>query len=680
MHPLDPITAEEITGVATLVKAREVGKSIHFKKIAIVEPPKRVLRSFLTEERSGKAKGIHLPRRASALYYYRGTAHLFLAKIDLDHQVVEHVEKLETHFHGQADPEEAAELRDICLNHPRVLEAVKNFGLPKELTLVCDTWPYGRDSKDNHPRLVQCYLFARGNHPGSNHYDKRLSIAKSIFAPAQVTDYTVPLPFAPVFDMASQKLIEVIHLPTGADFTVNPDVKYVPHAPKEYHHALQGQPVRQDLKPLVVHQPQGVSFTLDGYLVRWQKWRFRLGFNWREGMVLHDVTYDGRELFHRLSLSEMFVPYADPRHPYSRKSVFDVGDIGAGVAANNLALGCDCLGVIKYFSFVIADSNGNPAPRPNAVCMHEIDDGIGWKHTNIRNGVVSLVRSRVLVLQTIITVGNYEYVFMWNLDQAAGLHYKIQATGILSTHPIDEGTTVPWGTNVNIGVMAPFHQHIFSLRIDPCIDGDNNTLIEEDSVAMPFDEQNPYGIGYVTKAKPLVKSTYSDSAPYRTHKIINCSNINKSSGKPVSYAIHSPDKQMLLAHPKSWHGKRAKYGSHHFWVTAHNDGELHAAGDYTYQSTPDDGKSDLAAWVDRADNTEDTDIVVWHSISLTHNPRTEDYPVMPCDTMIVSLKPSGFFDMNPALDVPQSMQETNSSRPVKEKEIEPDRCCNLKDS
>jgi primary-amine oxidase len=151
--------------------------------------------------------------------------------------------------------------------------------------------------------------------------------------------------------MTAHKLVEIIRLPTGNDFTLNHDAAYVPHKAKEYHHDLQSQTPRQDLKPLIVQQPQGVSFSIDGYLIRWQKWRFRLGFNWREGMVLHDVTYDDRELFHRLSLSEMFVPYGDPRHPYSRKSVFDVGDIGAGVAANNLALGCDCLGVIKVRSF-----------------------------------------------------------------------------------------------------------------------------------------------------------------------------------------------------------------------------------------------------------------------------------------------------------------------------------------
>jgi len=318
--------------------------------------------------------------------------------------------------------------------------------------------------------------------------------------------------------------------------------------------------------------------------------------------------------------------------------------------------------------------------------MHEIDDGIGWKHTNTSTGEVSIVRSRVLVLQSIITVGNYEYIFLWHFDQAAGLHYKIQATGILSTAPIDPGAKVPWGTNVNEGVMAPFHQHVFCLRIDPSIDGDGNTVIEEDSVAMPFDDKNPMGVGYVTEKREVSISGPTDSKPFRVHKIINPSIINKTSGNPVAYAIHSPVKQMLLAHPESWHGKRAKYAFHPFWVTAHKDGELYAAGDYTYQSMPDDidvdasipRKGDLKAWADRKDKTEDADIVLWHSISLTHNPRPEDYPVMPCDTMTVSLKPSGFFEQNPALDVPQSTQSANRSVLIDDKTLNGasvDKCC-----
>ncbi|KAJ9137077.1 Amine oxidase [Pleurostoma richardsiae] len=652
MHPLDPLTPTEIVNVAKLIKSHNQRTGVHFKNIVLIEPPKANLRKFLAAERRASVLPPAPARRASSLYYLRGTADLYFAIVNLDTSEIEDTEKLDSKYHGQADMDEVLVVRDKCLSHPKVVERIKEYGLPDDMVVVCDTWPYGRDSGDATQRLAQCFLYAKyRSHPGSNAYDN-------------------PLPFSPVVDYLTKELVDIIDLPIGSDHGVTPDVKYARHTPKEWHHDLQPQPKRTDLKPLTVHQPLGASFKVDRHLVTWQKWRFRLGFNWREGMVLHDVTYDGRELFHRLSLSEMFVPYGDPRTPYSRKSVFDVGDIGAGVAANNLALGCDCLGLIKYFSFTISDSNGNPVEKPNAICMHEIDDGIGWKHTDGATKQVSIVRSRVLVLQTIITVGNYEYIFMWHFDQAAALHYRIQATGILSTVPIAPGATVPWGINVNDGVMAPYHQHVFALRIDPAIDGDKNTFVEEDSIAMPFDADNPAGVGYITKQKQLTTSGYSEAQPSRVHKIINPSVINKASGKPVAYAIHSPQKQMLLAHLQSWHGKRAKYAAHPFWVTSYRDGELYAAGDYTYQSLPESGpggaitqtrKGDLGSWAGRGDKVDNEDIVLWHSISLTHNPRPEDYPVMPCETMTVSLKPSGFFEQNPALDVPQSTQRANQS-------------------
>ena len=343
-HPLDPLNAAEITQVSKLLKAKYPDQSLHFKIITIFEPPKAKLRLFLKAERNGGTSA-PLPRIASALFYHRGTPNLFLAEVNVRSGEVEKVEKLNPGLHGQNDMDEVIELRDACLKDPKVLDEIKKFQLPSDMEVVCDTWPYGRDSEDNLPRYIQvshdqklgvgrqltisqCYLFARTNHPGSNHYDN-------------------PLPFSPVLDMTTKEVIDIIRLPTGSDSTLNHDAVFKFHPAKEYHHDLQSQAARTDLKPLIVHQPEGVSFTIDGYLIKWQKWRFRLGFTWREGMVLHDVTYDGRELFHRLSLSEMFVPYGDPRYPYSRKSVFDVGDIGAGVAANNLALGCDCLGVIK---------------------------------------------------------------------------------------------------------------------------------------------------------------------------------------------------------------------------------------------------------------------------------------------------------------------------------------------
>ena len=115
----------------------------------------------------------------------------------------------------------------------------------------------------------------------------------------------------------------------------------------EYHPDLRPSP-RSTTKPYQVVQPDGPSFHITGNLIEWEKWRFRVGFNYREGLTLHDIHYDGRSLFYRLSLAEMFVPYGDPRCPYPRKGAFDLGNDGAGINANNLQLGCDCLG--EYFS------------------------------------------------------------------------------------------------------------------------------------------------------------------------------------------------------------------------------------------------------------------------------------------------------------------------------------------
>ena len=135
-------------------------------------------------------------------------------------------------------------------------------------------------------------------------------------------------------------------------------------------------------------------------------------------MILHDVRYDQRPLFYRVSLSDMNIPYADPRHPFHKKAAFDLGDAGAGAMANNLQLGCDCLGHIQYLSAVLGDDKGAPYAVDNCMCVHEQDAGIGWKHTNYRTGRAAVVRSRELVLQSIITVSNYEYILAFLFNQA----------------------------------------------------------------------------------------------------------------------------------------------------------------------------------------------------------------------------------------------------------------------
>lgn len=325
---------------------------------------------------------------------------------------------------------------------------------------------------------------------------------------------------------------------------------------------------------------------------------------------------------------------------------------------------------------------------PNVVCCHEQDDGILWKHTNFRTGNAVMARSRILVLQTIITVSNYEYIFAWHFCQDASIFYEVRATGILSTapHDINAKERVPYGTVVAPGVLAPYHQHLFSLRIDPAIDGHNNSLAIEESTRLPTNDpnvHNPFGVGYVTESRTVEEEGGFDLdfTKNRTFKIVNEKQINPITGTPVGFKLLPFYSQMLLASPESYHARRSEYAQHAVWVTRYTDNDHFPAGKYTMQSAGGDGLASVIAKrraTGVAQSVRDEDIVIWHTFGSTHNPRIEDWPVMPSEKLVVGLKPVNFFSGNPGLDVAPSTQEKNQSVLYTGESAQSATCCQSK--
>ena len=348
-------------------------------------------------------------------------------------------------------------------------------------------------------------------------------------------------------------------------------------------------------------------------------------------------------------------------------------------------------GTIKYFDAWHNNVRGEPVKQPNVVCCHEQDDGILWKHTNFRTQNAVVTRSRILVLQTIITVSNYEYIFAFHFAQDASLTFEVRATGILSTvpaeiHPDPRSNPTPYGTRVAPGVLAPNHQHLFSLRIDPTIDSSSdatNTLIVEETTPLPPTSpavHNPHNnIGYATTSTPVEHESGHDlnHTTNRTFKIVNESKLNPTTLSPVGFKLLPHYSQLLLAHPSSYHARRSEFAQHAVWVTRYRDDDLWPAGKHTMQSSGGDG---IASGIERrrrererereaggdgeaaaATSVRNRDIVVWHTFGSTHNPRIEDWPVMPCEKMSVGLKPVNLFGGNPGVDVGASRQEGSRS-------------------
>ena len=422
---------------------------------------------------------------------------------------------------------------------------------------------------------------------------------------------------------------------------------------------VQGPPL-EGLKPIKITQPDGASFSVDGEHVTWANWKLRIGFDMREGLVLHQVSFTDKDvqrpIMYRGSISEMVVPYGDPGPNRFWQNYFDAGEIIYGRFTNSLALGCDCVGEIKYFDGVFADENGVPRLIPNAICMHEEDYGSLWKHTDPFTGAQEVRRARRLVISFFTNVGNYDYGFFWYLYLDGTIECEAKLTGILftSAYPGDDenGEKYAFASEVAPGLGAPYHQHLFGARLDLNVDGMANVVNEIDAVRLPVSPTNPHGNAFTKSVTPIVSEQVSgrtsDGSKGRVWQIASTEATNRL-GYPTSYVLHPTDSPTLMADASSSVSSRAAFATKHLFVTEYDPAERYAAGDFVTNSPGGQGIPDFIAG---DAPLVGKDLVLWHTFGLTHFPRVEDWPIMPMDYAKFSLRPYNFFDKNPTLNVP----------------------------
>jgi primary-amine oxidase len=430
----------------------------------------------------------------------------------------------------------------------------------------------------------------------------------------------------------------------------------VPAEDGNYHLASWRGPDRTGIRPIEISQPEGPSFTIDDDgVISWLGWRLQVGFDQREGIVLHGVGIEDagtlRPVLYRASIAEMVVPYGDPSPQRWFQNFFDGGEYLFGGYANSLELGCDCLGDITYLDATVAGNDGTAHVIRQAICIHEEDAGVLWKHTDNWNGSSETRRNRRLVVSFFMTVGNYDYGFYWYFGLDGSIEFELKATGVVFTSAYP-GAGYPWATEVAPGLGAPHHQHLFSARLDTMIDGLDNAVDELEAVRVPRGAGNESGTGFTQSRTRLRRESeaqrVADRLTGRVWFVGSASQRNRL-GAPTGWVLYPEGQPLLLADEQSDIHGRATFATKHLWVTPYAPDERYPAGDLVNLHP---GGAGIPAWTATDRDIDGTDIVLWHTFGLTHFPRIEDWPVMPVDTAGFVLKPHGFFGANPALDIP----------------------------
>lgn len=623
-HPLDPLTAEEITAAAGVLRAApQFPRGAAFSTLVLREPDKEAVLGFRPDAPPA--------RRAFAVVLDRRGNRTFEADVDLaarrlvSWRTVEGVQPLvmETEYE---------ELPGIVKADARWRAAMRRRGIRDLDDVQIDGWAVGEVAPA--------------------HRGKRLLRALAYLKGGSVNFYGRPIEgVVALVDMGAGRVLEV------------EDSGVVPVAPASQELDPASTGAREAPKPLVVRQPDGVGFQVDGQEIRWQKWRFRYTMHPREGLVLHTVGYEDegrlRPILYRGSLSEMVVPYGDPAAGWRWRSAFDVGEYSVGRLASRIEPGTDAPENATLLDATFAGDDGEPYVLERAVGIYERDGGLLWKHFDSYSGQNESRRARQLVVFFIATIGNYDYAVNWIFHQDGVLEVDAALTGIMLPRGVAEARADGHGPGSATGhlvapyVAAPHHQHFFSFRLDLDVDGPVNSVHEMNTRALPAGPDNPLLAGMAMEETLLgterAAGRRMDMQSARTWAV-HSSTARNALGQPTGYVLVPGTNALPYAAPESPVRRRAGFIDNHFWATRYHPDEMSAAGAYPNQSPGGDG---LPRWVADDEPIADRDVVVWYTLGTTHIPRPEEWPVMPVAHVGFRLVPAGFFARNPALDVPR---------------------------
>ena len=623
-HPLDGLTAPEIwTAYEVLHQAGKVDEKTQYPMVQLKEPPKEDVLAWKPGQ----------PMRREAFLMVTQGSKTFEAVVDVGGKKLVSWTEMKGVQPPIGDADED-EINGAVKDNAEMQAALKRRGITDLGTIYCGGTPAGNfGTAEEQGRLllrIEC-IEGRGTMEGMG----------------------VPIEgLTAVWDGNEKKVLRVID--TGA----------VPlHLPASDYDVASVGAVREPAAPLLVQQPVGPGFRLDGQSVSWEKWNFHFRIDRRMGLVVSNVGYkDGdrvRSILYEGSLSEMFVPYMDPSEGWFTRTFFDIGEWRDGFSSS-LEPGADCPENAVYFDQIYANLTGSPWLKPRAACLFEQPAGYpAWRHDGL--GVIESRKSRELVLRTIGVVGNYDYIFDWIFQQNGAILVRVGATGTDNVKAVKSRTEVEdkdgqdgmYGRFIAENLVAVDHDHFFSFRLDFDIDGMANSFVRDKLRVkrLPADSLRKS----VWVAEPETAKTEEQAKVHMNMqqpeiwRVVN-PNVKSPLGYPVGYEVMGGDNAMSLMVPEDYPQKRAGFTDYHMWVTPYRDNERYAAGAYPMASKGGDG---LPAWTKANRSIENTDIVLWYTMGFHHVPHAEDWPVMPTVWHEFELRPVNFFAHNPALDLPK---------------------------
>ncbi|KAL2901874.1 Primary amine oxidase [Bienertia sinuspersici] len=644
VHPMDPLTVQEINQVRGILTLYAANKSLSLYSVVLEEPPK----SDVLRWRQGDPL---FPRRASVIARF-DEGPILILYVDIKSGQVDRATTSPLSGYPFLSLDELVTASSAPFTSVAFNKSITDRGVDLA-DLICAPLSPGMNSSYN--------LFVWW-------FGKKEENRKLIKVQCFITENTINFYMRPI-----EGLTVIVDLYTSQVVEVSDHGKHIPipnPSNTDYRYSAQNNSNKnaKPINPISVEQPNGPSFTVkNNHQITWANWEFHLKPDPRAGSIISGAKfrdpYSGeiRNVMYKGMVSELFVPYMDPTESWYFKTYMDAGEYGLGLTASSLEPYNDCPKNARYMDAVFVTNDGKPFVRSNIICVFERYAGdIAWRHTQtaIAGEEIREVRPKVtLVARMVSTIGNYDYIVDWIFQTDGRIRIEVSLSGIT----IVKGTKyknmeeVPkeedlYGTLVSENIIGVQHDHFVAFYLDMDVDGPNNSFVKVDIRKQKTSPGESPRKSYL-KATRNVAKTEKDAQiklslyePSEFH-VVN-PNKNSKVGNLVGYKVEPGANAASLLDLDDPPQIRGAFTNNQIWVTPYNESEIWAAGTFAWQSQGDDT---LATWSNRNRAIENKDIVVWYILGFHHITCQEDFPVMPTVSAGFDLKPVNFFDWNPIL-------------------------------
>jgi primary-amine oxidase len=623
-HPLDGLTtAEYWSAYDALQAAGNLTPETLFASVLLHPPNKTAVLAW--------QPGQNFPRQADVVLLREGRS--FAATIDLKARRVQSFSELK----GVQAPFVSSELfgtDEAIKKDARIVTALKKRGITDLRTVSCNSLPTAyRAHPDQATRRIG--LGSCSQEHGVYH-----SWGRSIEG----------LTFW--MDMASKTILSVT------------DTEVAPISKGDTNYEEIPENARPNSTPIHTVQTMGPGFRIDKGEVFWQDWRFRFRLDPRVGPVLNLIRFVDhgrpRSIVYEANVSELFVPYMDPANGWNNRAFIDAGEFFSSVGfLKPLKPGLDCPAAAAWFPAITVSETGSPVLNDNLACLFERNlDNPAWRH--FESNTVYGRPSRELVLRTAAAIGNYDYILDWRFSPDGTIEAAVGATGVIETKSTAETKAMDHmmastGQLVAENLIGINHDHYFSYRLDMDVDGVDNTfmlhrMVERKITGDPMRKS-------IWVVEPSVARREKDAIlDIQLERPSMWMFMNPKSTGPLNHAASyeimpgANAKSLMSADDPTQ--KAGAFSEHQFWVTPYRDNERYASGTYVTNTDATDG---LPAWTQANRSIENTDLVGWYTLGFHHITRAEDWPVMPTMWHSFQIRPFHFFEKNPVLDLPKSL-------------------------